>query len=187
MAKVKRAETLRILFVGDVVGKPGRAMCSKWLPRLKIEHSVDTIIVNGENSSNCGKGINAKSVAEIFESGANLVTTGNHIWRFKDFYAYLDKTDKVTRPANFPSGCPGRGFAFCDVGDTTIAVLNLQGRVFFKEHLECPFRTAETLLLYLKSKADIVVVDFHSEATSEKEIMGFFLDGKVSAILGTHT
>lgn len=190
MAKKKssaKGDQLRILFVGDVVGTPGVELCSRQLPRLRQELSLDAIVVNGENSSITGRSITAKSADALFAAGADLLTTGNHIWGAKDFYNYLDSNGKVIRPANYPPKCPGKGYAFMQVDGTEVAVMNLQGRLFMKDNLDCPFRTAESQLLYLSSRTKIIFVDFHAEATSEKEALGFYLDGKISGIVGTHT
>lgn len=187
MITKKGGNDIRLLMVGDVVGKPGRELCSRLLPELRQKHDIDGIILNGENSTNCGRGLNEKCANEFFKAGVDIITTGNHIWRYPDFFPYLDKSDKVVRPANFPTSCPGKGYAFMEIRGVTIAVLNIMGRVFFRENLDCPFKVAESKLLHLASKAKMVFVDFHADATSEKEAMGFFLDGKVTGVVGTHT
>lgn len=181
------ADRLRFLFLGDVVGRPGRAMFQKWARKLQEQHKIDAIIVNGENSTDMGKGITAKIIKFFLHNGASAITTGNHIWFARDVYTALDEQPEILRPANFPSACPGKGYYIFTVEGHSVAILNLQGRVFMHEHVDCPFRTAESLLTFLKDKADIIFVDFHAEATSEKQGMGLFLDGKISGMVGTHT
>ncbi len=178
---------LRFLLLGDVVGRPGCAMFQKHARRLAQEYRADAIIVNGENSGDNGKGITAKGIKFFKRNGADVITTGNHIWYSRDVYATLDERKDVLRPANFPSSCPGKGYTFFEVGGHTVAVVNVQGRVFMHEHLACPFQTLESLLPLIYSKTKIVLVDFHAEATSEKQGMGLYFDGKVSAVVGTHT
>jgi 2',3'-cyclic-nucleotide 2'-phosphodiesterase len=187
MSKVKKGGALRVLFIGDVVGRPGIEVCQRQISKLKNELDLDTVVINGENSAPSGKGINDKTADALFAAGADIITTGNHVWRAKEFRLRLDRSDNIVRPANYPTSCPGKGYAFLSVAGTQIAFLNIQGRVFFRETLDCPFKTAETQLLFLKSRAKIVFVDFHAEATSEKAAMGYYLDGKVSGIVGTHT
>lgn len=173
--------------VGDVVGVPGQTMCSRLLPKIKETCQVDGIIVNGENSSPDGKGITDASFKAILSAGADVVTTGNHVWRFSEFFPVLDSSPLVIRPANFPKGAPGRGWTSFQIGQFKIGVVNLMGRVFFKEHTTCPFQTLLDLLPEIKAQCDIIIVDFHAEATSEKAALGLFFDGQVSTIVGTHT
>ena len=177
---------LRILLLGDVVGTAGQAMFQKYAPRLKKELHIDAIIVNGENSSQ-GRGITSKIVHFFKEYGADVVTSGNHIWHNKEIYSYLPACQDLLRPANFPSGVPGVGVTTFMCKNNTVAVINLQGRVFMKEHIDCPFRAAESLLTYLRYKTPIILVDFHAETTSEKMAIAHYLSGKVSAVVGTHT
>lgn len=179
-------EKLRVLLIGDVVGVTGRVMFQKHIARLKQEHAIDAIIVNGENSAR-GRGITSK-IAHFFKhNGANVVTTGNHIWHDKEIYHYLTQHDDVLRPANFPSVAPGVGYTTFACKNYSIGVVNMQGRVFMREHLDCPFRSMESVLTYLRSRTNIIFVDFHAETTSEKMAMGHFLDGRVSGVVGTHT
>ncbi len=178
---------LRFLFFGDLVGKPGRMLFAKWAPRLKEKYKAAAVIVNGENSGDMGRGINPITAKFLFESGADVITTGNHIWAYQNVFNYLDEEPKILRPENFPSSCPGHGHTTFIVDGHTVAIVNLQGQVFMRDCLECPFKTAETTISYLKNKTNIIFVDFHAEATSEKQGLGFFLDGKVSAVLGTHS
>lgn len=179
-------DSIRILVLGDVVGLPGRAMVARHLNELKKKYEIDGVIVNGENSA-AGKGITSKIMRFFKETGVNIVTTGNHIWQKKDIYAYLNQNTDLIRPANFPNGCPGAGITTFICGGVTVGVINIQGRVFMRELLACPFRTIESLLIYLKTKAKVIIVDMHAETTSEKMAMGYFLDGQVSLVVGTHT
>lgn len=179
--------TLRILLVGDVVGNTGRMMFQKHIQRIKSEYQLDGIIVNGENSGGRGRGITPR-IAKFFKhNGAHVITTGNHVWRQKEIYSYLETNTDVLRPANFPVGAPGVGVTTVQVAGVTIGVVNLQGRVFMSDHIDCPFRTAKSILTYLHHKTNLVFVDFHAETTSEKMAMGHFLDGQVTAVVGTHT
>jgi len=177
---------MRLLFVGDVVGKPGRRALTKILPRLVDQHRVDYSVVNIENSAG-GFGVTPSVLAEFEDLPIDCYTSGNHMWDKKEGVAMLDLEPRLLRPANYPPGTPGSGLY---VGETAagirVATLNLEGQVFMKA-LDSPFRVAETLLDSLDSDVQVILVDFHCEATSEKQAMGYFLDGRVSAVLGTHT
>jgi len=179
-------KTIRVLCIGDVVGATGRSMFQKHIDRVRKAHSIDAVIVNGENSAG-GRGITSRIVKFFVNNGANVVTTGNHIWQKKEVYKYLGESSDLLRPANYPSGCPGKGVTTFTCGPYVIGVLNIQGRVFMKDQIDCPFRSAESALSFLRTKTPIIIVDFHAEVTSEKMAMGHFLDGKVSAVVGTHT
>lgn len=180
-------ETLKILFLGDVVGAPGRAMIAKHLAHLQKTYKVDATIVNGENSAD-GKGITPRIAQFFIEQGVNVITTGNHVYDKKDIYSYIAQhKDHLLRPANFSSEAPGVGVTTFAVKGKIIAVINLQGRVFMKEHIDCPFKTATSILTYLRDKTNIIVVDFHAETTAEKQGIAHYLDGKISALVGTHT
>lgn len=182
------AKTIRILMLGDVVGAPGLALFQKYAPKLKRELGISMIVVNGENSGANGKGITPKLVHAFKHAGADIITTGNHIWQQKDIYPYLSEHTDVLRPENFPRECPGRGVAvFTTDTGIAIGVLNLQGRVFMREHVDCPFKAASSALTYLQHKAKIILVDMHAETTAEKLGLAYYLEGKVSAIVGTHT
>ncbi len=175
---------MRILFIGDIVGRPGRKTLSILLPQLKKEFAkIDFIIVNGENAA-AGKGLTEKIMNDLFDMGVDGITSGNHIWDRSDFYSVLDEEIRVVRPANYPPGCPGQGVSVLSKNGKRLALLNLQGRVFMPD-LDCPFRKADEILEELNGVP--VLVDFHAEATSEKRVLGFYLDGRVSAFLGTHT
>lgn len=183
----KSENSVRILLVGDIVGQPGLDMCARWIPKIKETCQVDGVVVNGENSSKDGRGITQTSVNSMLQAGASAISTGNHVWRFQDFYPVLDEHDKVIRPANFPPGAPGKGWMVFEAGGLKIGLLNLMGQIFLKERTDNPFRIASELLPEIKKEADAVLVDFHAEATSEKAALGLFLDGQVAAVFGTHT
>src|SRR3990170_4435693 len=177
---------MKVLFLGDVVGKPGRRAVREWVPRLAARGEADFVIANGENASG-GIGIDPKGADELFSAGVDVLTSGNHVWRKREIADYIDRVPAFTRPANFPPGAPGAGWVVREsAGGVPVAVLNLMGRVFMQA-LDCPFRTADALVPMLRERARVVVVDMHAEATSEKAAMGWHLAGRVSAVLGTHT
>ncbi len=178
---------LRILFIGDVVGATGRAMFQKHIGRIRKEYKIDAVVVNGENSSNQGRGITSRIVNFFRHNGVDVVTSGNHIWYNREIYSYLDEHKDLLRPANYPSGTPGVGVTTFQVGTTTVGIINLQGRVFMKDHIDCPFRAADSILTYVRNKTKVVFVDIHAEATSEKYALAYYLDGRVSGVVGTHT
>lgn len=178
---------LNILFVGDVFGEPGLIACQKFIPEIKKSEQINFVVVNGENSAKDGRGITEKSSNDLFDCGVDVITTGNHVWRHDSFYSKLSTHDRIIRPINFPSGTLGKGFVIKSASGARIAVVNAMGRVFFKELLNCPFREMDSILLYLKDKADLILLDFHAEATSEKQALGFYLDGRITALVGTHT
>ncbi len=180
-------ETIRVLFIGDVVGAPGRAMFAKHIDAVKQQYAIDAVVVNGENSSNQGRGITPKIAEFFFDHGVNVITTGNHVWYARDIYTYLDQQDRVLRPANFPSQAPGSGVVIIPVKGKRVAIMNLQGRVFMREQLDCPLRTADSIIAYLQDKTNIIFVDYHAEATSEKLALTYYLEGRVSGVVGTHT
>lgn len=174
---------MRVLFIGDVVGGPGRRGLREAMPRLRDEHAPDLVIVNGENSAG-GMGITKKTGRDLFESGAGAITTGNHVYRHREAYDYLDAEERVVRPANYPHANPGRGHTVVDVGDRRVGVINLSGAVQLQV-ARSPFHEVDAILERIE--ADAVIVDFHAEVTSEKVAMGWHLDGRVAAVLGTHT
>ncbi len=177
---------MRLLFIGDVVGKPGRICLQKMLPKLINCHNYDLIVANGENAAG-GTGITEKAFHELRETGVDLLTGGNHIWDKKDVFNFIDQEPGLIRPLNFPpETTPGSGYAILERSGVDIAVINLVGRIFMNP-VDCPFRTVEKVLTELKSEAKVIIVDMHAEATSEKQAMGWFLSGKVSAVVGTHT
>jgi metallophosphoesterase (TIGR00282 family) len=176
------------LCIGDAVGEPGYLMLAKYLPQLKKRYHVDFVMVNGENSAKNGRGITPDLMKFFRECGVHVVTSGNHVWAKSAIVPYLDQQTDLLRPINYPSDCPGRGVTAVAVEDVGIVgVVNVQGRVFLKEHLDCPFRATQSVLTFLKSQTNIIIIDFHAEATAEKQALAYFLDGKVSAVLCTHT
>ncbi len=179
--------SIRILLIGDVVGVPGCAMFQKHISHLRDQLAADAVIVNGENSSALGRGITPKIVHFFRHNHANIITSGNHIWANKEIYQYLNDNSDLLRPENFPSSCPGKGVTTFRINNITIGVLNVQGRIFMRELVDCPFKTADSAITFLRSKTSIIIVDFHAETTSEKMAMGYYLDGRVSAVVGTHT
>lgn len=175
---------LNILFIGDIIGRPGRRAVTDLLPGIKGEYGIDFTLANCENSAG-GFGVTNKIVEELTELGVDVLTSGNHIWDRRDVAEDLDSFANVLRPFNYPPGLPGRGYGvFEAAGGLKVAVINLQGRVFMRP-IDCPFRAADELLKSVGEK--IVLVDMHAEATSEKVAMGWHLDGRVSAVIGTHT
>ena len=177
---------MRLLFVGDIVGRAGRKALTDHLDRLIDKHFVDLVVVNGENAA-AGYGLTASVLRELFDAGADVVTSGNHIWDKKEIMPVLEKESRLLRPANYPPGLPGYGSGIYETAaGIKVGVLNLEGRVFMK-NLDCPFRAADFLVQELKQVTPIIFVDFHAEATSEKQALGFYLDGRVSAVVGTHT
>lgn len=176
---------MKILFIGDVVGSPGRSMIQEYLPKLKRKFHPDITIVNGENAAS-GKGITGKIYHSFLESGANVITLGNHAWHNKDVFEFVDDAKFLIRPANFPEGNPGQGMTFFKANNQEVAVINLQGRTFLPA-IDCPFRKVDELIEIAKKRTSIIFVDFHAEATSEKQAMGWYLDGRVVAVVGTHT
>lgn len=180
-------KSLNVLLLGDICAAPGRAIFQKHIARLREKYSADAVIVNGENSASTGKGITSRIVNFFKHHGVNVITSGNHIWAQKEIYGYLAEHKDLLRPANFPTGCPGVGVTTFETNGLTVGVINLQARTFMREFVNCPFRTAESLISYLKPRTNIILVDFHGEATSEKLGLAYFLDGQVSVVVGTHT
>jgi metallophosphoesterase (TIGR00282 family) len=167
--------------IGDVVGRPGRRAVQQFLPGLCHDYRLNLVIANGENTAG-GIGITSDMAKELIDCGVDVITTGNHIWAKKEIIPYLDGELPILRPLNFPPAAPGRGF----LEAKGVMIVNLVGRVFIGEY-DCPFRAMDSLLSEIKTKSKIIIVDFHAEATSEKVAMGRYLDGRVSAMLGTHT
>jgi metallophosphoesterase (TIGR00282 family) len=174
---------MRVLFIGDVVGSPGRRGLREAMPALREEHAPDLIVVNGENSAG-GMGITERTANDIFGAGAGVITSGNHVYRHRDAYDFIDREERLVRPANYPQGSPGRGHTVVEVGEMRVAVINLSGGVGLTV-ARSPFDTVDGILD--RVEADAVIVDFHAEVTSEKVAMGWHLDGRVAAVLGTHT
>ncbi len=176
---------MKLLFVGDVVGSPGRHVLAEVLPSLRERHAPDWIVVNGENSAG-GLGITAKTAQAFFTMGVDAITLGNHAYRHREAYHFLDEDERVVRPANYAKGNPGRGHTILEKDGSRLAVVNLSGTVFMRA-ARSPFPEADAILSELDGRADHVLVDFHAEATSEKVAMGWHLDGRVMACVGTHT
>jgi metallophosphoesterase (TIGR00282 family) len=176
---------MRVLFIGDVVGRPGRDCLGAAMPGLRERHSPDLVVVNGENSAG-GVGITEKSAAGLFDAGADVITTGNHVYRHREAYGYLDDERRVIRPANYPMGNPGRGHTIVEAAGSRVAVVNLSGALHLRV-ARSPFPDADALLERIGGECDAIVVDFHAELTSEKVAMGWHLDGRVAAVFGTHT
>ncbi len=179
-------DLLRLLFLGDVVGDPGRRAVAALLPDWKQELQADFIIVNGENAAG-GRGITPKIAIGLMRAGAAVITTGDHIWDQKEILPFLAEEPRLLRPLNYPAGAPGQGSIVLETKKGKIGVLNLQGRTFMRDQLENPFTVASECVERLRQETPILFVDFHAEATSEKVAMGWHLDGKVSAVVGTHT
>ncbi|HEU4979631.1 MAG TPA: TIGR00282 family metallophosphoesterase [Solirubrobacterales bacterium] len=176
---------MRLLFIGDVVGKPGRQGFAAAGPKLRAERMPDLVVANGENAAG-GVGITKETAEELFEAGADVITLGNHTYRHKEVYPYLESERRIVRPANFAPSNPGRGHTIVEAAGMRMAVINLSGQMYLQVD-RSPWSVIDELLESLKGSADAIVVDFHAELTSEKVAMGWHLDGRVAAVLGTHT
>ena len=170
-----------ILAIGDVIGKPGRRAVQALLPGFRQKYGLDLVIANGENAAG-GLGLTSTTARALFDAGVDVLTSGNHIWAHKEIIPYLNSNMPILRPLNYPSGVPGRGYLL----EGQVMVVNLMGRAFIGS-FDCPFRAMDQLLAELKHKPPVIIIDFHAEATSEKIALGRYLDGRVSAVLGTHT
>lgn len=182
------SETFKILFLGDIFGKSGRRVVKRYLGKLQEFYTLDMVIANGENSAG-GIGITPHVAEELFSAGVDVITTGNHLWKYKEIFKYIDENNRLLRPLNYPASVPGSGFVvFKTASQACVAVLNLMGRTFMQP-LDCPFQAADQFLqqIQLGRDVDAIFVDMHAEASSEKGAMGYYLDGRVSAVLGTHT
>ncbi|HVU28157.1 MAG TPA: TIGR00282 family metallophosphoesterase [Verrucomicrobiae bacterium] len=177
---------MKILFIGDIVGEPGRKAVKTLLPKLREQHALDFVIANGENSAG-GSGITPKTAAEIFLSGVDAITSGDHLWDQKEVLELLADEKRFLRPLNYPPDVPGRGTGIFEIGKLKIAIVNAQGRTFMQPPLDNPFLIAADEVKKLREQTKIIFVDFHAEATSEKIAFARFLDGQVSAVVGTHT
>ena len=178
--------TLNILFLGDIVGEPGRRAVIDLLPVIREREGIDFVIVNGENSAN-GRGITPRISFDLLRAGAAVITTGDHVWDQKEVFAYIDTEPRLLRPLNYPAGTPGQGSLVLDTAKGKVGVINVQGRTFTQPSLENPFRAMDAEVNRLREETPIIFVDIHAETTSEKIAMGRFLDGRVSAVVGTHT
>ncbi|MFU0791024.1 TIGR00282 family metallophosphoesterase [Virgibacillus proomii] len=176
---------MKILFIGDIVGSPGRNMLEIYLPKLKEKYRPNLTIANGENAA-AGKGITEKIYKQLLEWGIQVITMGNHTWDKKEIYDFFPDAKNMIRPANFPNNNPGKGIVYININGVEVAVVNLQGRTFLPPS-DDPFVKADTLIEEAKQRTNIIFVDFHGEATSEKQAFGWYVDGRVSAVVGTHT
>ncbi len=177
---------LTILFLGDIVGEPGRTAVIARLPELKEKHALDFVVVNGENAAG-GRGITSKITIDLLRSGVSVVTSGDHIWDQKDIVSFLNLEPRLLRPLNYPEGAPGSGSIVLETTKGKVGVINVQARTFMQPILENPFRAVEAAVTQMRKETPNIIVDVHGETTSEKIAMGRFLDGKVSAVIGTHT
>ena len=176
---------MRILFIADIIGKPGREVVKNILPQIMEEENIQFVIANCENAAG-GFGLTPKISREVFSIGVNVITMGNHVWARKEISEIIEE-ENILRPANFPSEVPGKGWAIIQASNgTKVGIINLMGRVYMST-LECPFRTADAIIEKISKQTKIIVVDMHAEITSEKVAMGWYLNGKVSAVIGTHT
>ncbi len=177
---------LTVLFLGDIVGEPGRHAVIERLPELKEKYTLDFIVVNGENAA-AGRGITSKITIDLLRAGVSVITTGDHIWDQKDIFAFLNLEPRLLRPLNYPAGAPGNGTIVLETPKAKIGVINVQARTFMQPILENPFRAIDSAVAQMREETTCIIVDVHGETTSEKIAMGRFLDGRVSAVLGTHT
>lgn len=177
---------MNILMIGDIVGRPGRRVVRQLLPSIQQEYDIGFTLANGENAAG-GRGITQEIAQELLALGIDVITMGNHVWDNKEIFNFIDGEARLLRPANYPGDCPGIGYnVYLGPQGYRIAVINVSGRVFLG-NLDCPFRTIDYILRMLKDEADVVLVDFHAEATSEKQAYAYYLDGRVTAVFGTHT
>jgi hypothetical protein len=177
---------LNILFLGDIVGQPGRDAVIGSLAKLKADNSIDFIIVNGENAAN-GRGITRKITIDLLRAGATVITTGDHIWDQRETQEFIETEPRLLRPLNYPPGAPGAGSVVLETPKGKVAVINICCRTFMGQNFDCPFRVIEDELNKIRQETSVIFVDVHGETTSEKIAMGRFLDGRVSAVIGTHT
>jgi len=185
---INRATTLvamNILFIGDIFGEPGRRAVTQLLPGLKEEFKIDLVIANGENAAG-GLGITPAIARELFSSGIQVITSGNHVWKEKEIIDFLKIEPRLLRPLNYPKDVPGNGSIIVEANGIKTGIVNLMGRIFLSE-LDCPFRSGIEEVKKIRENTPVIIVDMHGEATSEKSAMGWFLDGMVSAVIGTHT
>jgi metallophosphoesterase (TIGR00282 family) len=177
---------MRVLVLGDIMGRPARRAVRDLVPSLIEKEEIDLVVANAENSAG-GMGVDLKSAKELLSAGVQVLTSGNHIWKKKEIYPFLDEQESLIRPANYPAGAPGKGWCVWQHDGFRALVINLQGRVFMPNHVDDPFRCVDEILKKHGSQSPVVIVDMHAEATSEKCAMGWYLDGRVSIVFGTHT
>ena len=181
-----KKKEVNVLFIADIIGKPGLEITATLLPSLKKKYNIDLCIANGENGA-AGKGLTEKIAKTYFSIGIDVITSGNHIWDNKNFYPFLATHDKILRPFNYPEGNVGRGYTIINIWDDIPAlIINLQGKTFMFP-INCPFRAASRVIEKYKDQVKIIIIDFHAEASAEKIALGWYLDGKISALIGTHT
>jgi metallophosphoesterase (TIGR00282 family) len=177
---------LKLLFIGDIVGRPGRDILAERLPRLRSELGVDFVVANGENAA-AGAGITGTLAKSILESGVDAITLGDHVWDQRGWENEISEIEKVCRPANLPKGCPGWDHLIIEARGFRVAIFTVLGRTYMNMKADCPFLTADRMIEQLRAQADAIIVEIHAEATSEKQALGWHLDGRVTAVLGTHT
>lgn len=177
---------LKLLFIGDIVGRPGRELIQERLVKLRVDRGIDFVIANGENSA-AGSGITGSIAKSLLESGVDAITLGDHVWDQRGWESEITRIDRVCRPANLPSKCPGWDHLIIESRGFRVAVFTVLGRSFMNMKADCPFQTADRMIEQLKAQADAIIVEIHAEATSEKQALGWYLDGRVTAVLGTHT
>lgn len=177
---------LKLFFIGDIVGRPGRDILAERLPRLRTEHGIDFVIANGENAA-AGAGITGPIAKSILESGVDAITLGDHVWDQRGWEHEITEIERVCRPANLPAACPGWDHLIIESRGFRVAVFTVLGRTFMNLKADCPFLTADRMIDQLRAQADAIIVEIHAEATSEKQALGWYLDGRVTAVLGTHT
>ena len=177
---------MRVLVLGDIMGRPARRAVRDLVPSLIEKEEIDLVVANAENSAG-GMGVDLKSAKELLSAGVQVLTSGNHIWKKKEIYPFLDEQESLIRPANYPAGAPGKGWCVWQHDGFRALVINLQGRVFMPNHVDDPFRCVDEILKKHGSQSPVVIVDMHAEATSEKCAMGWYLDGRASIVFGTHT
>lgn len=176
---------MKILILGDVYGRPGRNILREQLSNIINQHKIDFTIINGENASG-GNGLTIKNAKELLALPINVITMGNHVWQQKELLDFIDDYPQIIRPLNYPSPCPGKGYEFFQYSNKKICVINLSGQIFMP-NLDCPFHSIKPLMESIKDSADIIIIDFHAEATSEKIAFGYYMDGFATAVYGTHT
>ena len=177
---------LKLLFIGDIVGRPGRDIIQERLVRVRSEHAIDFVIANAENAA-AGAGITGSIAKSLLESGVDAITLGDHVWDQRGWETEITEIDRVCRPANLPSKCPGWDHLIIESRGFRVAVFTVLGRSFMNLKADCPFQTADRMIDQLRAQADAIIVEIHAEATSEKQALGWYLDGRVTAVLGTHT
>ena len=177
---------LKLLFIGDIVGRPGRDILAERLPRLRSELGVDFVVANGENAAS-GAGITGALAKSILESGVDAITLGDHVWDQRGWENEISEIEKVCRPANLPKGCPGWDHLIIEARGFRLAIFTVLGRTYMNMKADCPFLTADRMIEQLRAQSDAILVEVHAEATSEKQALGWHLDGRVTAVLGTHT